>query len=226
MPKELKYIAQQAWDSYEQDYPGNTTFFTLEDWIQWAGGVLGEYYLNEFRAQYAEIRQEKRDEVVSFATDILNDMVLEVVKDDNGEYSTKEKVEVFAFPYDKQNSGYQNVFIINPGPRKEAIRANINELWQFEYAGTINRIFWYPENGKIKFVKQGFCNVKEIKLFYVPSISENMMVPDGLINFVRTKTVENAKIAANQVVVKESNNQNKNATIETEMDKSQLTPQK
>jgi len=224
MPKELKYIAQQAQDDFIQDYAGNTTFFTLEDWVQRCGSVLGEYYLNEFKAQYAELRQEKRDEVVGFSTDVLSELSL-TFEGGQGEWTSKEKVNAFSFAYDKQNSGYQNVFITKPAPRKEAIRTSINELWQLEYSGTVNRIFWYPEGGKIKAVSKGFCNLQEAILYYVPSIEEDMMVPDGVIDYVRRTAVQNMMIAAQQIV-KETNNGNRNKTMETEIDKQQLNPQR
>jgi hypothetical protein len=219
----LKYIAQQAQDDFLQDYAGNTTFFTLEDWVYRCGAVLGDFYAAEFKAKYAEYRQERKDEVIAFSTDLLNEEDFDV-KFEDGE-SVIEPPRAFTFAYDNQNSGYQNLFVVMPSPKYEAERTSINEGWSLKYMGTVNRIFWYPVGGKIRLIKTGNCNVQKVRLYYVPAISSDMQVPDAMQNYVRMKAVEQMKFAAQQIIDK-TNDQNPNKTLETEVNKEQFTMQR
>lgn len=220
----LKYIAQSAMDAYYRDYKGNTGFFDLNDFIFRAGASVAEYYQKTYDQKYAELRQEKRhrDELIGVDTDLLSVQEL-TVKD--GEATLK--FPVMSFLYDTSGMGYQQLISIKP---KEAVleRSSMDELWQYNYLPKTCRIFWRPQNGKLKFYMNANANVSLVELYYIPSVMnsqgevfEDAMIADGIMDYAINATIAKLRQVEAQVV-KESNDFNENKIMQTEMNKVQL----
>ena len=218
----INIVGQRAMDDYLQNYRVSTDFFTLEDFISRAADTVGEYYRQEYEKQYMLIRSEKRDDVVGFSDEVLEKQVLEVKLSDGNRYSTV-KNPVFSFPYDQSNIGIQHIFPKIPMSMQEFERTNLSLLYQLKYTPKGSpAIFWWVDGDKIRYWTNGECALKEVTVYYVPSVGNNMMVPDAIVKWVIDNTVIAMRQKATGIVIKESSDQNANKTIETEVDKLQL----
>lgn len=216
MPQSLNIVASQAMDLYYQDFKSDSDFFSLDDFIDFCGNAVTDYYQQEFLSQYRELKAEKKDEIVSFPDSCLAIDTLEV-KD----LKAKLKNPFAAFPRDNQNTGIQNVFITEP-TMSIAERGNIDTIWQFAYLPSTNRIFFRVEGDTLIFYKKGSANVKEVQIYYVPTANKDMLVPDGIIEYVVMNVPAKMKQVAQGTIVKKSGDGNPNKVLETEIDKQQL----
>lgn len=220
MAQSLPIVAQYAQDQYYQNYRSNTDFFELKDFIFHCGATIADTYRQGFDIKYQEIRQDKQDEVVSFSHDWLSEQFLPVVRKKNEIYAVLGEMPM-SFPFDQQDSGIQEVFSQEPfGTTLE--RSNITEIWQQKYYPATSHVFWWVDQNKIRFYNKGICNVERIRVLYVPTISANMQVPDGVIEIAVINTVVKMKEIAKGIVIKKSLDQNDNKILQTEIDNSQF----
>lgn|SRR5690348_17796982 len=228
MPTLLKYVAQTAMDEYFQNYRGETDFWDLDDFIFNCGYVVASLYQDVYKQQYNENRQEKKDELISFDTGMLSTQVADVEKDGTDLVATLS-YPVMVFAYDKNSCGIQSVFDAKSGDEFE--RITDGSVWQFKYMPKTDRIFFYASATnsdctaitQIKFLNKGKCNSKQVKVLYVPSMNENAIIPDGLINDTITKTVMQMRQMAQNKIVGKTDDFNPNKIIQTEIDKNALT---
>lgn len=222
MSQPINIVAQRAMDDYLQNYRVSTDFFTLDDFISRASDTVGEFYRQEYEKQYMLIRSEKRDDVVGFSDEVLEQQILKVTLD-NGNRISKIENPVFSFPYDQSNIGVQHVFPNIPYSMQELERTNLSLLYQLKYTPTgTPAIYWWIDNGFIRYWTNGECALREVRVYYVPATGKNMMVPDAIVKWVVDNTVIAMRQKATGMVIKESSDQNANKTIETEVDKLQL----
>lgn len=207
-------------DEFYQNYRAGTDFFELQDFVFHCGTTVAGAYQQGYDLKYAEMRQDRQEEIVSFSHDWLLDQVLQV-EHKEGETFVCLKQRPMSFPYDKQDTGIQEVFSLDPrGTIME--RSNITEIWQQHYYPGTSRIFWWVDQAKIKFFNKGGCNVNSVRILYVPEISDNMLVPDALVDYTVTTTVSKMKQIAEGVVQKKSLDGNDNKVMQTEIDTSAL----
>jgi hypothetical protein len=219
MGQKMKYIATTAMDDYFQQYQDGTSFFTLDDFIQRCGNVSADFYRQQFRVMYDELRQERRDEVVGFDPSVLSEQFVKVKKQGIEWIGDLEK-PAMSLPYDKQSSGFQSVFDVRDG--KELERSNISETWQYQYQPYTNRLFFRIDRNKIKVFTKGAANVQEVRILYVPSISigdGEAELPDGMVNYVVMTTVSQMRQLSQGKIVKVSIDGNPNMIMESEINK-------
>lgn len=224
----LKYIAQAAMDNYLQNYRGNTDFFDLDDFITRAAAVVADLYEKTYQQKYAELRATKsaKFDLVAFDEGMLSVQELAVTYDKEvGEFSSTLTAPVMTFLYDQSGVGYQLMLAVNPKSTKLE-RTSLNELWQIHYVPFVDRVFWMPEDGKIKYIKKGNCNINKVKLYYIPAVQDedgevmpDTKLPDGIANMVITGTAMLMKQAAEGVVVDKTNDLNPNKVIQSEINK-------
>lgn len=233
MPQQLKYVAQLAEDLYYQQYKGDDDFFDLDDFVRNCGNTIAAMYMQFYLQEYAMQRQDRKNdaEVISFDAGWLLEQEVEVVKNGVGIYAKLDNA-VMTFPYDKSSIGLQNIFITEPFSTDEVERTSLTSLWQLKYIPKTNRIFFYSEVSandcltisKIGFVNKGNCNIKKIRVLYVPSmVDENALVADGIINDAVMKTVATMKQLASGNVVDMTADGNSNKIPQTEINKQTLT---
>lgn len=216
MPKLLKSVASDAMDLYYQQYKSETDFFSKEDFIIYCGNALTDYYQQEYLSQKAMFRSEKKDEIVSFPDSCLSSIKL-AVKDQEA----KLGFSFAAFPGDAHNTGIQHVFITNP-KRVYAERTNMEILWKLPTLPQCERVYWLIKGDIIRFERNGSSNVIEAEIFYVPTATADMLVPDGVIEYITLNTPAKMKQIAQGTIVKKSGDGNPNKVLETEIDKTQL----
>lgn len=222
MPKQVKYIAQTAFDDFIQNYADQTTFWTLEDFITRIGNAAADFYQKGWKQYYDELRSERQNEVVCFDSESLSEQVVKLKRDGSGKWVGDLINMAMSLPFDQQNSGFQNIFDAKTG--KELERSNISETWQDEYLPKNNRFFFYIDRDQIKVTTKGDCNIQEVRILYVPSIKigdGDEWLPDGIVSYCIGVTVQWMKALSGKPI-KKTLDENENFTTETEMNKEQL----
>ena len=208
-------------DLHLGNFRSNSDFFDLSDYAYYVGAEVADLFRQEYMQKYGELRQEKSDSMVEFDPTWLNEKELDVeIKD--GRYFAKLDFGFMNFPYDAQSTGIQSVISITPNYGKELQRVTLNQVWQLQYIPATNEIFFQPEKTRLNIFKYGTANTNKIKVFYIPAISEDMEVPDGLVELAITNTISKMKGLLQGNVVKKSIDGNINRVMETEIDKDQL----
>jgi len=154
------------------------------------------------------LKADKTEGLVSFGDDLLNSEEL-TVKDGVAEIP----FDFASFMYDTQASGIQMVY----SGEELLERISSAQRWQLKHIPFVSRVFWYLDGKKIKLFSKGICNPSKINVFFVPGIGENMIVPDGLVQYVVETTV--SLLRSKEGVVKETNDGNKNKIMESEINK-------
>jgi hypothetical protein len=218
MGQKIVYIAQLIQDDYEQNYASGVSFFTLQDYVIRAGNVAADFYKNQWRVMYDELRQERREEVVGFDPTTLSEQFVKLKREGSEFIGILEK-PAMSLPYDKQTSGFSNVFDAKTGQELE--RSNVNETWQYQYQPYTNRLFFIIDRNKVKVFTKGAANVQEVRILYVPSItigSGEDELPDGMVNYVVMTTVSQMAALAGRPI-KMALDSNPNMKFETEFNK-------
>lgn len=227
MPQQLQYVAQLAMDNFYQSYKGEDDFFDLEDFISMCGNTVAAIYLSFYQQEYNMLRQESKDEVVSFDSGWLLEKDLKVEKESIDSLYAILDEGVMTFPYDRSSIGIQNIFITDPSSTDEVERTNISSVWRLKYIPKTNKIWFYTtvsnEGTKIQFINKGDCNIKKVKVLYVPTMTNpDSPVADGVISDAVIKTVVAMKQIASGNVVDQTANMNGNKIMQTEIDKNTL----
>lgn len=216
MSLSIDIVATRIMDLYYQQYRDETSFFDEGDFIFHTGAAIGEVFRQEFALKYNELRQEKQDSVVTLSSDILVEDVLKVVRKDGEIYAEMED-DVFSFPFDQQNSAIQNVVPVMPRGACELLRSNMAVQWQNKHVPFTTKVFWWAEPRKIRFYSPANVTLAEVKVFYVPAISDRMKVPDAVAKLVRDDVIQSMRAAQQGAIVKTANDLNPNKIIQTEM---------
>lgn len=217
MPVPIDIAASHAMDLYFKNYRSPSDFFTSDDFLIHTAGIVGNVYLEGYKKDYAELQQERKDEVVSFDPAILNEEFLKVERED-GELFSKLKHGIMSFPYDEQGCGLQDVRAIKPPKGVKFERTTSGAHWQLEYVPNCNIIFFYLERDKVRFINKSSVNIQEVKILYVPSIHDPaFLVPDSIFEFIVTTSAATIKEIVRGTTVKTSVDQNPNAILQTEM---------
>ena len=216
MSQPLSTVAQYAMDEYYQNFRADLDFFDLPDFVFHCGNTVTDYYKQEYDKMRAENRQDKQDEILSFSSDVLSQQEVELKWVDNVLTAVLE-YPFMSFPYDVWNTGLQTIIPASGKDLGIFKRSALAEIWKFTHLPEDNKIYWYPAGGlNINFYKNCNCNVKTAIVFYVPSVNDNMSVPDGIIAHVVNNTVAMMKQIKEGTVVKKELDRNQNQTLQTE----------
>lgn len=222
MATPIALVAQYTMDSFYQNYKEDSQFFDLADFQYHAGATVSDFYRQEFSQKYAEARQDKSDEGIAFSADILVSSDLEV---DGKLQSAKINFAFMSFPYDRQTSGIQIVVNADQNQCGTFERTTLTQSWQCGYTGPTDRIFWFYSpsgGGSIKLLNKTKSVIKSITVMYVPGISDNMLVPDSIVDWTISNTVQKMKAMKEGVVIPKSIANNQNTILETEINKTDL----
>lgn len=225
MSEILRYSAQSAMDMFYGDYKSSEQFFDIEDFVRYCGMTVSDLLLQEYRVMRAENRSDKMEEIIPFSAEWLAEEVVDV-EDKEGELLGVLSKRVMSFPFDPVCTGFQDVTALKP-KKVYLERGAIDEEWSYSYLPATNRMWWMPipnegNKSKLKFFKKGLETISKVRVRYVPSPHEEMVIPDGILNYVVTTTVATMKGIQNGTVVDKTNNGNPNKVIESEIDKKSL----
>lgn len=214
MPTQLPIVALYAMDKFYQNYAGETDFFQIEDFVFHVGNVVAGMYQQVYKEQYAINRSDKNDEVVTFDVGWLEEQILKVERKDGRLFAAFEK-PIMSFSFDNNTTGIQEVFDFSSD--KEIQRIGISEIWKFKYLPVTDDIFFYGDKGGISFKSMGSCNINKVRVLVVPSVNNEMSIPDGMIADAIDKTVMVMRNEYDKRVVKKTLDQNPNQLEQTEI---------
>lgn len=216
MAKQLSYIAQQAMDLFYQSFKADFQFYDLDDFILYTGNAIAAIYQKYYEAQYKELKGDRKDEIVTFDSGMLSEQELEV-KEVGDDLCAMLKYPFMTFLWDQQNTGVQSVVIIEPAGSGDVERTSQSAKWQLNYLPKTNIIWFYPETKKIFFINKGSCNIKKVKIFFIPEMFPEALVADGIIQDAIANTVSMVRQLTDKTVVKKSLDNNENKILETEL---------
>ena len=192
-----------------------TDYFEIEDAVRFAGDAVGEVYESAYRENYKELRQDGKDEIVSFDESLLLEKELKVTERKYGDLFVKFGDEVFVFMYSNQNVGIQDIIVLSPSGCEAGIeRIAFSKRLNKNYMPRVNKILFYTDNTGIFFQCLGNSKVDTVKVFYIPKPMPNMLCPDGIASMVITKTVTMMKELAKGNVIKKTIDGNDNKIME------------
>lgn len=213
----IKIVAQNVMDAYYQQYADETAFFTLDDFVHHVGAAAGEIFRQEFQVAYAEQRQDTRGQsMVTLSQGMLVDEVLKVTKKD-GYWRAILENDVFTFPFDASDAGIQDVEAVKPANSCQLIRSRASVKWSLDIMPTMNKIFWWRDRDSIMFYSNTNANLTEVRVWYVPAIGENMLIPDAIVHLVERTAIAAMREAQQGVIVKQANDLNSNKIAQTEI---------
>lgn len=216
----LPIVSQYTMDAYYSSYKDASQFFDLKDFIFHCGATILDFYQQEYKARYAELRANKQEDVVGFPADWLLEQRLKIERKD-GETFAKIEKSFMGFTYDNQSCGVQEVLPIKPRDANLE-RTTQAAQWQNKMIPYTGRIFWYVQKDRILFFNKGGCNINEVNVLYIPSISDDMLVPEGIIRYTIDQTVSTMRQSVSGTVVKKAADGNQNLVLEAEMNKNSL----
>lgn len=220
MAEPLPIVGQYAMDAYFNNFKDASQFFELSDFIFHCGATIADLYQQEAKTKYAELRQEKQEDVVGFPADWLLEQVLKVERKD-GETFAKLTEPVMGFSWDNQVLGIQEVLPLKPRDANLE-RTTQAAAWQNKLVPFTHTIFWYGRKDRVIFEKKGGCNISEVSVLYIPTVSENMLVPEGIIRYTIDQTVSTIRQLVTGQIVKKAVDGNQNLVLEGEINKNSL----
>lgn len=220
MNEALLQEAQSVMDAYFQDYAPADGFFRIKDFALWLGRAYGKVADDAAKEIYKSYLAEQGVGFIIFSQEWWASEELEIKKVDN-EYVAEVNFKHLGFTYDGQNSGFQELVPVGKeGNCGVFMRTSITDLWVTDGMARNNIVWWYPEDGKLKFKTNSNCNPKKVRVYYVPTAE------DSKFKLPQSKAFEIATMAYNFMItaqkqkpfVDDTNNANKNITPETETD--------
>ncbi len=141
-----------------------------------------------------------------------------MVSSDIADYEAKLKHAFFAFKYDKQFTGIQDIVPI-VGKCKDFIRMSPEQRWHLDMVPDNDVVFWYPVKDKIMFhnVK---CGLKRARILYIPSMgdmNEDIPVSETLTEDIITRSLQIMFLARQGMVVDMTADKNPNKVLESEI---------
>jgi hypothetical protein len=213
--------AQYCLDLYYQEYAPEDAFFTVEDFAYWLGVVYDKDVDDIAKQQYSNSYSETGTGQITFSGDFLKTKTYKLVHKD-GQVYVELDFKFATFTYDSQESGIQEVLSLTNGGG-ECIRTTLTDLWKLKHTGISNIVWWYPIDKRLEFRNNNDCYPKSVIVFYVPtSEDEQFSLPKSREFDIATRAWALMTQAKEGVVVETANNGNNIATVESEIDKTQL----
>lgn len=213
----IRTLADHTMNIYYADFAAGSSFFDIDDFISYTGMAYADLLGQEYQIMYNQMRQDGEANIVEFSHDWLKQEVLKRQKGDEG-FFIELSQGVMSFPYDRKDVGIQNIFPTKQGFKNELIRSSISEIWQDIYLPISNKIFWALLENKIYLSSVTYEPPTELRVVYVPSVSEDLDIPASRQKMVMDNTIKMMRESQRGVLVKETNDGNLNKAPQTELD--------
>lgn len=206
-------------DLFYQDYASNEEFFSLDDFIFQTGSAYADILSKEFDVARLMMKQEGIDTYVSFSHDWLQTQVLQLQrKSEGGEYYQLLQ-KPMSFPYDKWDSGIQNVFPVGAKYNSELVRATIDTNWMNKFSPLSKTIYFNYLKDRIYPVTSLQSAPPSIRVVYIPEVSLDLEIPNSRNAMISVAVLTVMRKLAEGFLVGETNDQNKNKLPITENDR-------
>lgn len=217
-PISRNILAQDIMDLYYQEIKSEEDFFDIGHFIRQVDYAYGEV----LKAEYDRLRKEMREDLqskldyVTFESDWQTHERLELQREEeSGLFYVTPSKGVFSFPYGDSMMGYQNLLPIQRGTCT-LVRSSLQRLSLMEdfLPSDSGIVYWWPAKDKV-YLTADCCKV--VNLWYIPTIGADALLMPGVAGAITRYVLDIMFKAREGVVVDETNNQNSNKTMASEI---------
>jgi hypothetical protein len=216
----IKILAQDIMDAYYQDFKSHEDFFELDYFVRQVKYVYDELLKAEYERRRQELRQERaaQELFVSFDESWLQREEFEL----EGKTELILKHNIFSFPFNTDNSGVQDLLPLD----SNCIFARTTEsgFWKRKYDPTTNEVTWWYVKGNNKIALKHTCTAQKAAALYVAEVHDDLDISGSFANAIQTQVLTLMFGAKNGNIINETNDGNKNKTIQTESNSDQVKP--
>lgn len=213
----LKVVAQAAQDLYLQDYASNDTFFELSDFMFHCATAYSSMLDAGFQASRKMSKQEGGYSVPEISASwLVKDDKIKIEKLPNGDYVGTTSFPIFNFTYDAFGYGVQ---YIKSDKCKNMAKVS-NDEWNSLDLVPVTGFIFYKMIGKNQILFSS--NPGNVFGEYVPAVvgnDDNCVMSEAIVPDVIKSTLTLMFGARNGTTIDMTDNQNRNATPQTEIDK-------
>ena len=222
----LDILSSLVMDAYYQAYPKDSDFLQPEDFEAYVSVFYQQVLQEDFDKTRREMIQMGLLEIGE--SPVLSDAWYKIKKIDvvekDGIFSA-QLPSTFSFNRDVTLSGIKAIFSNGDigdccGKFAKIDMAQCNSLQFLPSSDTT--IYFYIIGDKVYF-KKVKCGLKSVDVSYIPNLDESVdsdneiVIPNGLVAEVMTRTYNFLTSAKNGAVIDKTNNQNQNKIIQTEI---------
>lgn len=217
----LREAAQRAEDLYYQDYAPRDKFIDTDDFAY----QIAINYSAMLNALYQKVRSDnKREEGwgnVENSSAWLLEKVIEIdYSEEQKKFYAKTPTNIFSFDFDGTGNSLQGVCGTEENTNRFR-KISLNERRFYHILPTTNKVYYYLNNGNEIVFKGSVKKGMKITVQYIPQVvgsDDNCLLSDNIIADVITKTLTLMFGAKNGNVIQESNDGNKNAVLQQQVD--------
>lgn len=207
-------------DQYYQDYADRIKFVELSDFIFHMAVTYSAMLDKHYQDMRAQNKKEEGFANIENSAAWLVEEILPVKFDDRRErYYVTTTADIFSFDFDGTGNALQGVCGLKNAAKKFR-KISLNER-RFEHISPVTNKVLYYLNSKNEIVFSGQVKVgDEIPVQYIPVVvgnDENCLLSDNIIGDVITKTLTIMFGAKNGNVIDESNDGNRNAVLQQQV---------
>jgi hypothetical protein len=216
---ELGVVAQNLMDLWYQEDPSGEQFFEIYHFKYMVAIAYAQLLQEEYNQSYQRNLSEEGMGVPSLSSDwYISEEIRVVASDDIAPFKAELKTRPFSFAYDRQNSGIKDIIPIS-GKCRDFIRIGLEARWQLHHIPDEDVVYWFPIQKDVFFEKL-FCGTKAIRILYIPSLDgleDKSQIPDVYQGQIIAGALQLMRMAKDGVVIDTTNDNNANATLQTEI---------
>lgn len=220
--KKLAILAQDIMDMYYQDFKEDEeNHFDLDFFKRQVLDAHARLLREEYLQAYAILRSNGGHlvEVVCLGENYITKKRFKLEKDDVSGVWKVKLGKVFSFPYDNSSTGIQDVTPIKyDGCVMVRSKRSKQFMKRFQPETTITR--WWPEINEIFFDKN-CCS--EVNVFFIPDSADDSEINPAFADMIKDTVLDRMFRAKNGNVIDQTNDGNKNAIPQTEINKENLS---
>lgn len=215
----LGEAAQTLMDLWYQDNPSAEQFFEIYHFKYIFGCGYAQLLQEEYNQSYQRNLSEEGMGVPSLSSDwYISEEVRVVSADEIAPFKAQLKARPFAFAFDRQNAGIKDI-LPTSGKCKDFIRVSLEARWQLDHVPSEDVVYWYPIKDSVYFEKL-FCGTRTVTILYIPSLEsldDDLQIPDVYLGQIIAGALQLMKLAKDGTVIDTTNDNNANATLQTEI---------
>lgn len=220
----LKFVASDIMDMYFQDFAPQNTVFAIELFKELVATVYKDLVQSQFDLNKRIAKAETGYSTVPISSDLLIAETVTTQKDkDNNIWYTELGNSIYFFNWDAKATGVQ--YITDEQGDEIKIISNA-DIWMLKRLPVTKTIFAVVRrNNRIDFFNGNPCKVVVRYIPDVDAAKDDCYIADSFVPNIRKEILNEMFFAKNGLPVDKTNDQNPNATIQTEIDKRSLQNQ-
>jgi len=221
---QLNLVASDIMDKYFQDFAPANAIFGIEVFMAMVVQEYSKLLQTDFERQKILNKAETGYSIVEISPDFLIEEEVETERDkEQGVWIAKLKNNVFSFNFDAMGNGVQYMEF-GPGDARQYItKISYTDRWQAKRMPTTKQIFAYVKRGNVIEFING--NPDKVYVQYIPALDEtkdDCYIADAYVPQLNSAILNVMFFSKNGLPIDVTNDQNKNAIQQTEINKESL----